>query len=209
MVQPLVLVHRLARRLAAIAIMLGLAVLTATPARAGATLIVQNGILTGATGVDVSGTLYDVAFRDGTCAQIYGACDAAHFTFATSASAQAASQALLEQVFIDGPAGDFDSHPELTAGCAHIHTCNAFTAYALDTAQASFYRWSATNVDPTQLVGDNATQMTNFITLDTSASSISTWAVWTAQTTGRAPEPGSIALVAAALALLSLARSRH
>jgi PEP-CTERM motif len=77
-----------------------------------------NGKLSGATGVDVSGARFDVRFRDGTCIALFSGCDAASdFAFQTEPSAIAAAQALLDQVFLDGPAGQFDSVPALTRGC--------------------------------------------------------------------------------------------
>lgn len=82
-----------------------------------ATLYVFDGQLMGAAGVDVGGTLYDVTFREGTCIALFDGCDeASDFTFTTQEDAQAASQALLGQVFIDGPAGNFGSSPELRFG---------------------------------------------------------------------------------------------
>jgi hypothetical protein len=45
-------------------------------AASAATLIVDsNGILTGATGVNVGGTLYDVEFVDGSCIALFDGCD--------------------------------------------------------------------------------------------------------------------------------------
>ena len=66
----------------------------------------------------VGGTLYNVEFVDGTCAAVFTGCDAtSDLTFTTSADALTAGQALLDQVFLDGSAGNFDSHPERTLGC--------------------------------------------------------------------------------------------
>jgi hypothetical protein len=84
-------------------------------------LQITGGILTGAGGVNVNGTLYAVSFQDGTCIGLFSGCDSSSdFAFGgTSASAAfAASQALLDQVFLDGPLGNFDSNPALTRGCA-------------------------------------------------------------------------------------------
>ena len=62
-----------------------------------ATLLVSgSGILTGATGVNVEGTLYDVEFVDGTCAALFDGCDSVNdFTFSTEADALVASQRCL------------------------------------------------------------------------------------------------------------------
>jgi hypothetical protein len=85
---------------------------------ATAILQVNAGILTGALNVDVGGSLYDVEFLDGSCVTLFSGCDdAADFIFQTEAAALLAVQALLDQVFVDGPQGNFDSQPLLTAGC--------------------------------------------------------------------------------------------
>ena len=79
-----------------------------------ATLNVIGGILHGASDVLVDGSLYDVQFLDGTCIGLYNGCDAVtDFTFQTEASATLASQALLDQVLVDGVDGQFDSTPGL------------------------------------------------------------------------------------------------
>jgi hypothetical protein len=84
------------------------------------TLNVIGGQLMGASNVLVDGSLYDVQFLDGTCINLYSGCDeVSDFTFQTEASAILASQALLDQVFLDVTAGDFDSSPELTSGIEH------------------------------------------------------------------------------------------
>lgn len=102
------------------------------PGAHAATLNVSGGELLGASGVDVGGNLYDVEFLDGTCIDLFNGCDSvSDFTFTTMSDAFAAAQALLDQVFIDGAAGPFDTHPELTAGCEDLTICYAFTLYDL------------------------------------------------------------------------------
>jgi hypothetical protein len=94
--------------------------LMAGSAEASAILIVNgSGILLGATGVTVDGALYDVEFLDGTCVALFSGCDdASDFQFQTDGAATLAAQALLDQVFLDGPLGTFDSSPELVNGCS-------------------------------------------------------------------------------------------
>jgi hypothetical protein len=94
-------------------------------------LLDADGRLSGATGVLVNGQRYDVEFAEGTCAEVFGACDAAHFTFTTQSDAVQASQALLNQVLLDGSgsADAFDSNPALTVGCIHDLNCFLFTPY--------------------------------------------------------------------------------
>ena len=84
-----------------------------------ATLDVVGGQLLGASNVNVGGTLYNVQFIDGTCVALFNGCnEASDFTFTEPVSALSAAQALLDQVFLDGPSGSFDSIPYLTANCA-------------------------------------------------------------------------------------------
>jgi len=115
-------------------------VLTASGAQA-ATLNVIGGQLHGASNVLVDGSLYDVQFLNGSCITLYNGCDeVSDFTFQTEASALLASQALLDQVFLDGPSGNFDSVPSLTNGCL---TCTsvvgAYTPYSLHDAGAGLF----------------------------------------------------------------------
>ena len=100
------------------------AALLLTTAPAGAAVqIVQNGLLTGATGVTVDGSTYDVEFLDGTCASVFSGCDSvSDFAFTTQASGLLAAQALLDQVFIDGAMGQFDTNTALTRGCPDTST---------------------------------------------------------------------------------------
>ena len=102
-------------------------------AASAATLIVNDsGILTGATGVNVGGTLYDVTFVDGTCIALFEGCDSVNdFDFTTEADAVAASQALLDQIFLDAAQGEFDSDPGLTSGCVNttFGVCEVWTPF--------------------------------------------------------------------------------
>lgn len=94
--------------------------LSFSPVASAATLIVDGGILKGAIGVNVSGNLYDVQFVDGTCQQLFNGCnEISDFPFKTKSEAISAGQALLDQVFLDGPWGNFDSIPQLTKGCVN------------------------------------------------------------------------------------------
>ena len=102
-------------------------------AQAASITIDANGILLGAKDVIVNGTPYDVEFIDAPCADVFGGCDVSHFAFTAEADAQAASVALLEQVFLDGALGNFDSDMTLTNGCGHpimeIDQCFVWTPY--------------------------------------------------------------------------------
>lgn len=94
-----------------------------------ATPIVSGGMLTGATGVTVGSLgIYDVGFFE-TCAGAFGTCSASNFDFHNGSDATVAAQALLDQVFLDTSAGQFDSMPNLTAGCPRDF-CNALVPYS-------------------------------------------------------------------------------
>src|SRR6185503_6930944 len=47
----------------------------------GSSLTVNLGTVTGASGILVNGTLYDVKFVEGTCASVYGLCADSAFPF--------------------------------------------------------------------------------------------------------------------------------
>lgn len=163
------------------------------------------GKLTGASGVNVNGTLYNVEFREGRCATIFDACSlqSSTFNFHTLADATSASEALLSQVFLDTAAGAFDSAPDKTYGCESRSTCFVTTPYAMrDDGQIlvslaynyfdSRYDTAATYVfDPLW---------------DTTYANNYTWAVWSVPAT--VPEPGALALVAAAGLGLAMVRRR-
>ena len=114
-----------------------------------AVLQVSGGILTGATGVDVNGTLYDVEFVDDTCGAVFTGCDStSDFTFTSDADAKAASNSLLGEVFVDGPEGQFDSLSFLTFGCpgdpGNPEFCVAVTPFATN-AGRGVVTWAAAN----------------------------------------------------------------
>ncbi len=98
-----------------------------------ATLIVTGGNLTGANGVIINGNIYNVEFLDGECSEIFSGCDdESDFLFQTGVSSLAASQALLNQVFINGPLGAFGSSPGATRGCTSSFACQVVTPFALN-----------------------------------------------------------------------------
>jgi hypothetical protein len=163
-----------------------------------ATLNVVAGELRGASGVDVGGTFYDVQFLDGTCIDLFNGCDAlSDFTFNSLASATLASQALLDQVFLDGAEGNFDSQPSLTRGCEAASSCfsltpyngngpnNGFIFFAVDLSAAENYTIPST---------DAVDQINNFLVFDDSTSfSKYTWAVFSPATP--VPEPSTALLL--------------
>jgi hypothetical protein len=170
---------------------------TATNGSAAAILIVSGGELMGATGVDVAGTLYDVQFVEGTCPTIFSGCDDwSRFDFPNAEStALAAAQALLDQVFLDTPEGNFDSETALTFGCEHAESCFALTPY-------SFFGAGA----PVAAIAYNRAAGSSFregvgsalIRFDTTDDPFSVWANWSpsaAQPQPVIPEPSSLILL--------------
>ena len=111
-----------------------LASLAATnDAKALPSLVVDgpSGQLLGADNVNLGSLgFYDVRFFDGTCIGIFGGCDdAGDFAFNSEANARIAAQALLDQVLLDVPRGNFDSDPAATTGC--VASCEIHTIFNL------------------------------------------------------------------------------
>ena len=147
-----------------------------------AELIVSNGKLLGATKVLVNGSYYDVSFVDGTCAALFSGCDqSSDFFFRTAADAQAASQALMDQVFV----GEYDTSMGLTWGCINTpQSCSVLTPFAVSSTTVSTYRaWNFALESSDRVGATNSTPTT-----DTGISSGAVYAVWSVSA---APEPAT------------------
>lgn len=92
-----------------------------------ATLVIEAGELVGATGVIVNSVSYDVEFESDTCNNLFGTCTAGNFAFVTRDDADAAGQALRDQVFLE----EYDTDPLLTRGCEALlfGVCGIYTFY--------------------------------------------------------------------------------
>ena len=166
-------------------------------AQADVLLRIEDGLLSGAGGALVNGTLYDVTLQDGSCNSLQAGC--AEFTFDTLFDAVAAAQALMDQVFV----GVYDTVPELTRGCSSTRQCLITTIFGtgLTLADNAVTFWNRpADADDRTTVG--------FIgsAFDTTPNIDVTIAVWSAAVPGRVPEPSTLGLAIVGLGALALVR---
>ncbi len=166
-----------------------------------ANLTVAGGLLTGATEVNVSGTLYDVNFQDGSCITVFSGCnDVSDFTFNTLTAQNSAATALANQVFT----GVYDSNPGLIFGCINtIHSCQFLTPAGLTPTQVT----GSLIINHPLEAFDMQSGFANLITNDTTGNR-SAYAVWT-PTLQAVPAPSALLLFGTGLAgLIALSRRK-
>jgi hypothetical protein len=95
--------------------------------------------LLGASGVVVGGSLYDVEFVNLSCLEQFSGCDdVSDFAFSNATDATLASQALLDQVFLDvGLLRNYDSNSYQTEACNQGLLCKSFTPYSVNVGSDS------------------------------------------------------------------------
>jgi len=170
----------------------------------GAVMDVRNGQLFGASDVNVNGMLYDVAFQNGTCIELYNGCDEnTDFPFTNPLDLRdqtlplAANAALLEQVFLDSPLGNFDTKPDLTNGCTAIGGCTIFTPGDTN-GIGGLGSWSVFNRN--SINGDIATGSGRGLNnIDTRNRPDFTWAVWSKGGPQPVPTPSAMLLMGSGL----------
>ncbi|WLI89232.1 PEP-CTERM sorting domain-containing protein [Massilia sp. R2A-15] len=166
----------------------------------------SSGVLTGAENVDVGGVLYNVSFADGSCNSIFNGCNSAAFAFHNSADAGLAAQALLDQVFVDGVMGQFDSDPSKTLGCTSTVACDTLIPYSPLLTGVVVVAFSGNVPTDPDGVANNSPQSSQF---DTVFSPFANYAIFELASPGAdVPEPDSLLLLAAAVGGMMLLRRR-
>ena len=186
--------------------------LICTQVQAAPILQVQDGILTGAKHVSIFGTFtgitsyYDVEFLDGTCAAVFSGCNNFYFglnyNYSPALAAKEASQALLDQVFINRGAGKlYDDNPTLTRGCSDLYLCEVMTPNQRSNYQGVTFISRALNysLTPHEFYGNvsDATLEQGFDNMfvdvfDFTWAPNLTWARWTPSMPNNTPEPTSV-----------------
>lgn len=200
-----------ARRAALLGAALGLSFgVMVSPASAAVELLVNgDGKLTGANGVDVGGTLYDVRFVDGTCVAVFSGCDSlSDFQFIDRGLARDASTALLDQVFVDVGPRLFDSDPSLTCG-AGAQACRVLTPVEFIEPVTGVFRGQGRAANNRVLEAEDGTVTTSFrFTEDFALDPTSIFALWTPSVSAPVPLPATLPLIGLGLGAAALVARR-
>ena len=168
---------------------------------------INSGTVTGATGLDVGGTLYDVDFIDGTCAAVYGLCQTTSFPFADAASA---SNALRSFIISSG----YGATPYAFAGCGSSF-CRIQTAQQIAVSQttgntAVEVRWVNLANGTVEAVSGTFIPLTPLDGTDTTANASAVWARWRLSSGPvPVPEPGTLSLLLLGLGSIAMPVTRR
>ncbi len=173
------------------------AAIAATPANATPILQGTATTLTGINGLVVGSSTYNVSFVDGTCASVYGVCDAAHFTFGTQINANAAAQAILSAI-----AGTFfDTHVG-TVGCTNVSGCQMFVPFGINASSNVVLGIAINLYSGSDLVSPNNTSQST----DTTSQSSNVYTVFSLAPATEVPEPFTLSLFGAGIGGLAFIR---
>jgi len=171
-----------------------------------ATLVVdysESTLLLGADDVNVGGELFDVRFSPGSCEGLFNGCIAqTEFAFDTVETANAASQALLDQVFVNVLDADpillFDVNPEFTSGCefSGSFSCAVLTSFGF-TGSGDVRVVAAVNGETSDFVTQDG-----FAPIDTTFIGNETYAIWSLATP--IPVPGALGVYFSSLLFFKL-----
>jgi PEP-CTERM motif len=171
---------------------------TVTSLAAAPSLVIDtSNQLIGANNVSVDGKLYDVVFKDGSCLSLFSGCTNSALAFNTYALAHAASVALSKDVFRDVPAGNFNTVPELTAGCILGTGCMVLTPYNI--TDGTVYYSYVLNSTGTSFEFEPRAGFPIANYYDTGTHADKTLAVWSISAV---PEPQTYAMLLAGLGLM-------
>lgn len=168
-----------------------------------------NGILTGATGVEISNAIYNVEFKGGSCISLFNGCAVNEdFVFHDINSAYAASSALLEQVIT----GVYDTNYTLTRGCGYQRLfvdCGIITPYApyFETYNgATVHGFYMVYADNNNSIYSDSYQ-DGIFSATYNMGNVYTFAVWSVAVSA-VPEPSSVILLCLGLAGISFVSAR-
>jgi hypothetical protein len=168
----------------------------------------DRGQLIGAQDVMVSiggeDMLFDVQFVENSYENIFNDIAVAANGLA---DANAFSSALMNLVFIDSSAGNFDSEARFTLGCFRSDTCNILTPYGIMFGQFESRIFQNTNDNATDAILNSPLNAFNY---STRAEDEFVFAVWTQSEVSTAviSEPATIGMLFLGLAGMVLRRRR-
>lgn len=175
---------------------------------ASAGIAIENGQLMGATGIEVAGQLYDVLFVDGTAEDLFSTLGVYNFAFDNLAGAAEASQALLDQIFIEQTVDGidmtiYDHSPQLTNGIEHPETAYIYTPYEFFPVHDIL----GISVTINWVTGDviSTTGIANLVDMSSHADGV--YAVWSETT--QVPIPSTMTLLGLGLAGLAGVRRKN
>ena len=176
---------------------------------------IQYDQLVGATGIEVDNEFYQVQFVDGSCIFLFNNCDqTSDFFFDDVQTAHAANLALLEQVLLDLPSGQFDSQPELTNGCYSEGRCSIVTPVGTTAPQLEVFP-AVFLINKADLLTDihtgaGSTFRASDFSLRNSNADTLTYALWNRDSgpSVSVPIPASLFLLSTALIAIIVIRDR-